>query len=127
MSDDADTYDFSGTWRSSYTFTTASPDADFTNEYDVKIHRAGNQLVIQSVPNDEGSYILLRLTLDDRLLTGTWYEHTAEKGHYKGVMYYGPLQLVMDKDGNAMRGNWLGVDDQMKMQGGEQTIVRVNK
>jgi len=118
-------FDFSGTWRSSYTFTTPSPDADFTDTYEVQIHEAGNQLVIQSLPNDEGSYILLRLTLDGRIATGTWYEHTSPKGHYKGVMYYGPLQFVMDEDGNALRGNWLGVDDNMKMQGGEQTVVRV--
>jgi hypothetical protein len=120
-------YNLSGTWRSSYTFTTPSPDADFTNDYDVQIHQIGNQVVIQSTPTKDGSYILLRLTRDGRLLTGTWYEHTAEKSHYKGVVYYGPLQLVIDEDGHAMRGNWLGVDDQMKMQGGEQTIVRVKK
>lgn len=120
-------FDFSGTWHSTYTFTTPSPDADFTDEYDVQIHRAGNQVIIQSLPNDKGSYILLRLTLDGRILTGTWYEQTEPTGHYKGVTYYGPLQLVMDEDGNAMRGQWLGVDEHMKMQGGEQTITRVSE
>ncbi len=120
-------YDFSGIWRNSYNFTTSSPDAKFTDEYDVKIHRAGpHKIVIQSQPNDKGSYILLRLTIDGRLLTGIWYEQTAPDGHYQGVTYYGPLQLIMDKDGNAMRGQWLGVDDHMKIQGGEQTIVRVD-
>jgi hypothetical protein len=118
-------YDFSGVWRSSYNFTTNSPDAPFTDEYDVQIYPAGaNRIVVQSQPNDKGSYILIRLTLDDRLLTGIWYEQTAPGGHYKGVTYYGPIQLVMDEDGNAMHGQWLGVDDHMNMQGGEQAIVR---
>lgn len=122
----AQDFDFSGVWQSSYTFTTASPDAEFTDEYDVQIYWAGaNKIVIQSQPNDKGSYILLRLTIDGRLLTGIWYEQTAPGGHYQGVTYYGPIQLVMDEDGNAMRGQWLGVDDHMKIQGGEQKIIRV--
>lgn len=118
-------FDFSGVWESSYSFTTPSPDSDFTDSYKVKIHKTGNQVVIQSVPNDSGSYILLRLTVDGRILTGTWYENTAPSGHYKGVVYYGPIQLILDEDGKAMRGQWLGVDDHMKMQGGEQTIVKL--
>ena len=47
-------FDFSGIWRSSYTFTTPSPDAEFTDEYDVQIYRAkANKIVIQSQPNDK--------------------------------------------------------------------------
>jgi hypothetical protein len=122
----AQDYDFSGKWQSSYTFTTDSPDAAFTDAYDVDIRLAGNQLVIQSLPKEDGSYILIRVTLDDRILTGTWYEQTAPDGHYKGVIYYGPIQMVMDEDGNAMRGKWLGLDDKMIMQGGNQQIVRLD-
>lgn len=118
-------FDFSGIWHSRYDFTTASKDSGFTDEYDVRIYPAsGNEIVIQSLPNDKESYILLRLIRDGRILTGTWYEQTAPTGHYKGVTYYGPIQLVLDEDGNAMRGMWFGVDDQMEMQGGNQIITR---
>lgn len=120
-------YNFSGIWRSSYSFSSSSPDAEFTDAYDVHIHRAGNLLIIQSVPNNKGSYILLRLTIDGRILTGTWYETTAADGHYKGVTYCGPLQMIMDEDGNAMRGMWVSADDDMKLQYGQQTVVRVEK
>ena len=123
----AQDFDFSGVWRSSYTFTSESDDSEFIDEYNVRIQKVGSQLVIQSLPNQEGSYILLRLTLDGRILTGTWYEQTSPTGHYKGVTYYGSLQMLMDEDGNAMRGKWIGVDQNMKMQGGTQTIVRTKK
>lgn len=119
-------FDFSGKWQSSYTFDTSSPDSDFTDNYEVDIRGAGNQIIIQSLPKDDGSYILLRLTQDGHILTGIWYEHTAAKGHYEGVTYYGGVQLLVDQDGNAMHGRWLGLDDQMTFQSGEQHIVRVS-
>lgn len=66
------------------------------------------QTVLESLPNVNKSYLLVRLTVEDGVATGTWHEHTDPKGYYKGVVYHGVLQLVIDDDGRHMKGKWLG-------------------
>ena len=82
----------SGTWRSTYHYKSTSREGDFTGEHNVQLFCIGNQVVVQSIPDGSGSYLFLRLTLDDHILTGTWHEYTEPKGHYKGAHYYGAIQ-----------------------------------
>ncbi len=119
--------DFSGIWHSVYHYTSTAKPGTFTSEYDVKIYQAGNQLVIQSVPNEAGSYLLLRLSIDDRILTGTWHEQTSPTGGYKGVTYYGAVQLIIDEDGAAIRGEYVGFNRKMFVQHGKWEIVRTGQ
>jgi len=116
--------DFSGSWHSKYHYTSTAKEGRFTSEYDVKMYRTGNQLVIQSLPNENEDYILLRLSVDGRFLTGTWYEQTSPTGDYEGVSRYGALQLIVDEDGQAMHGKWVGFNRKMYVQGDDWEIVR---
>lgn len=124
----AENYDFTGTWHSINKYTSTAKPGQFTSEYDVEIHRAGNQIVIQSVkPDKEGAYVLLRLTLDGRILTGTWHESTSPIGDYSGEERYGAIQLILSDDGNVMRGKWVGFNRKMYVQTDDWEIVRTNK
>jgi hypothetical protein len=46
--------------------------------------------------------------VDGSILTGTWVEHTSPDGHYRGAVYHGALQLVLDPTGRKMTGRWVG-------------------
>lgn len=120
----SDKHDFSGIWHSVYNYTSSAKPGNFESAYDVKILCVGNQVVIQSIPNDYGDYVLLRLTQDNRILTGTWYEQTSPKGPYKGVAYYGAIQLVISKDGNSISGKWVGFDRQMNVRSDDWKMTR---
>lgn len=123
----AQDFDFSGIWHSVYHYTSTSIAGEHTSEYDLKAYRAGNQIVMQSLPNQEKAYILLRLTLDGRLLTGTWHEQTSPTGPYKGVTYYGALQLVISEDGRSMKGKYVGFNRKMYVQSGDWELTLVDK
>ena len=116
--------DFSGTWHSVYYYTSSAAPGMFVSEYDVKIHHKDGHLIIESQPSKEESYILLRLSLEGRIATGTWEEHTSPSGSYKGVIYHGALQLVLAEDGQALHGMYIGFDRRMEVRSGHWEIVR---
>src|SRR5689334_13462843 len=107
MSDTTTT--FEGTWHSSYWYPSNTHAGEDVSEYDVTVRQTGNQLVIESTPDDNGAYILVRLSVDDEVATGTWHETTAPEGDFKGTIYSGALQLIISRDHNAMTGKWVGI------------------
>lgn len=119
--------DTSVLWHSTYTYYSATRNDTFTAEHDMQLFPVDDQLVIQSLPDENGSYSLMRLTVDDRLLTGTWHEHTEPEGHYKGATYYGGVQFVLSEDGKSMRGQWIGFGKRLDMKTGEWILTRTDK
>jgi hypothetical protein len=117
-------YDLSGAWHSSYKYTSSAKDGAFTSDYDVKLHKIGNHLVVESLPNQEGSYLIMRLTLDNRIATGVWEESTSPTGSYKGVVYHGAVQLVLDENENTWRGRYVGFSRNMEVLGNEWVISK---
>jgi len=117
-------HDFSGMWHSVYRYTSSTRPGEFESVYDVKLYRDGNQLVMESLPNEEGSYVLMRLSLDGRIATGTWQETTSPNGHYKGVICHGALQLVLDEAGDGFYGKWVGFDRRMEVRSGSWEVTR---
>jgi hypothetical protein len=85
--------------------------------------RRGNRLVFQSMPTQDGSFLLVRLRLDGRIATGGWEETTSPDGPFKGTRFYGPLMFVLDEDGKALRGMWLGVGRQQQVKANKWEIV----
>lgn len=102
-------YTFSGTWHSTYWFPSNNHDGEETSEYDVDVYQQGNSLVLESQPNEMGAYILVRLTIDGNVATGTWHETTSPTGEFKGMIYSGALQLLINEDADAMIGKWVGI------------------
>ena len=100
---------FDGIWHSTYWFPSNKHSGEETSEYDVTVSRDGEQLVLQSQPTENGAYILIRLSIDDDVATGTWHETTAPEGDFKGMVYSGAMQLLISKDGQTMEGKWVGI------------------
>jgi hypothetical protein len=100
---------FDGTWHSTYWYPSNKHDGEDTSKYEVTVYQQGNSLVLESKPNDIGAYILIRLTIDGNLATGTWHETTSPDGEFKGMIYSGALQLLISEDGKKMTGKWVGI------------------
>jgi hypothetical protein len=100
--------DFSGAWQSIHWYPTKNDDAEESSTYHMVAHQTGHDIVFQSLPMDDGSYMLIRLSVDGDVATGTWYENTSPKGDFAEVMYSGAGQLIISKDKRSMEGLWAG-------------------
>lgn len=120
-------YDFSGLWKSSYVFKSSTRAGEFEKVHYVKMHLKGNQLVVESLPDQDDAYMIARFSLDGRVATGSWQEHMAKHDYYEGKVYHGAAQLVLDADGNALRGKWVGFGENMVVNTGKWEIVRTDE
>jgi hypothetical protein len=107
-----------GIWRSMYRYPSSGRGAEFTSEHLVQMFRKGNNLILESVPGEGESYLLLRLSLEDNIATGTWEDSTDPNGYYKGATYHGAVQLVINDEQNHMAGKWVGVGKNMEINTG---------
>jgi hypothetical protein len=101
---------YSGIWHSQYTYHSTGRGKDFTGEHYVVLRQDGNRITGESLPVNNGSILRLDLDLNGAVATGTWSERTLPAGYYRGSVYHGGLQLVIDPMGKTMRGKWVGFD-----------------
>ncbi|HSW79819.1 MAG TPA: hypothetical protein VLG47_03510 [Candidatus Saccharimonadales bacterium] len=102
--------DFGGVWHSIYHYKHPDLPGLQKSEHDVKIYRKGDELIIESLPNDENSYLIVHLKLDGNIATGSWEEHTSPTGAHKREIYSGAVQFVLSDDGNDFDGMYLTFD-----------------
>lgn len=101
--------DFSGAWHFQYVSPTSDDKSEETSSYEMSAHAKGNEVVFESVRPDKGdSYMIVRLTLEGGLATGTWHETTATTGDFKGMTYSGAGQMLISADGKQLQGLWAG-------------------
>ncbi|MEK7152922.1 MAG: hypothetical protein AAB834_03175 [Patescibacteria group bacterium] len=110
--------ELSGIWRSRYEYPSSSRNGVFFAEHYVRVMRVGSAFVVESIPEVNDSYLILRLSLDDSIATGSWQECTSPTGYYKGAIYHGAIQLVIDKDHKRMKGKWVGFNKRMEIKTG---------
>ncbi|ONI74985.1 hypothetical protein ALI144C_40135 [Actinosynnema sp. ALI-1.44] len=115
--------DFSGIWHSRYIYPSTRRGGDFTGEHYVVVRQQGNRLLGHSVPATNGSVLNLELALNGSVATGTWSERTSLTGYYRGAVYHGAIQLVVDPMGKSMAGKWVGFDREFAVNSGEWTLV----
>jgi hypothetical protein len=100
---------FSGDWESTHWYPTADDNGEHADSYMMTAHQKGHEIVFESKPRDNGSYLIIRLHIDGDLATGTWEESTAPEGSYDGTIYTGAGQLILDDDKQRMFGKWAGI------------------
>src|SRR6266540_5531464 len=74
----------------------------FEGEHYLVLRREGSKLIGQSLPHSVDSRLRLHLSVDGPVATGTWTERTSPEGYYRGAVYHGTLQLVIDPMGGPM-------------------------
>jgi len=111
-------HDLTGVWLSRYRYLSSSREREFEGKHYVRILREGRFLVAESVPEVSESYLLMRLAVDDEVVTGSWHEETNPNGYYKGAMYHGAIQLLLNKGHDHMRGQWIGFGKDQQINAG---------
>jgi hypothetical protein len=84
------------------------------------------RLTGQSVPHTTGSRLRVQLVVDGSIATGTWTERTSPTGYYRGSVYHGTLQLIVNPMGRAMSGKWLGFGKNFQVNTGEWELTWVD-
>jgi hypothetical protein len=128
--DKTQTNTFAGLWHCTYWYPSNTGSGDDPSEYRMKSYQTGDTVVLESVPNEEGSYMLVRLHVDDDIATGNWHETTSPTGEFKGAIYSGAGQLTVDPDTRRMEGQWAGAgfdhdEQKMRIYSGRWEIVPV--
>lgn len=99
--------------------------AQFEGEHHVVLRQRGDHISAQSLPNSLDSVLTLDLAVDGPALTGKWMERTSSVGYYKGAVYHGAIQLLIDPTGRSMKGQWLGFDKKSNINSGLWELSRV--
>lgn len=127
MTEKTEKYDFSGVWLSTYRVQSGPEKKNIEIEHYVVMYHSDDHLVIESMPNKEGSYMMARFTLDGRIATGTYHSQNAPKSAAKGAIYYGAAQLMLDEDGKALRGKGVGFGKDGEIKVSDWQLVRVGQ
>ena len=109
---------FDGIWRSDYTYHSSDRDENLLAQNYVRIYPKGNEIIIESIPEVNDSYVLARLTVDGNVATGAWQKVSNPKGEYKGTIYHGAAQLVISDDEKTLEGMWVGFGRKMVVKDG---------
>lgn len=116
-----------GIWRSHYEYTSSSRSGIFENEHYVVIQQRGKHVTVKNLPHTSESVIELKLEQDGQVLTGTWRECTSPTGYYKGKVYHGVIQLVINKKRTYIEGKWLGFGANLEINTGNWSFTRLAK
>lgn len=108
-----------GVWHSRYIYYSTGRQNDFVGEHYVVLNQQENHLSGQSLPNSLNSLLTFDLSVNDSIVTGTWIERTSPTGYYKGAVYRGTIQLLIDPTGSRMAGRWLGFDKEYNINAGD--------
>ena len=68
----------------------------------------GRKLQARSLPGSAPSRLMMDMTVNGQVITGTWTEETNPTGYYQGSTYHGAIQLLADLTGHRLTGQWVG-------------------
>lgn len=119
-------YDFSGVWHSKYRVPSGPDQKIIETEHDVVMYKHGSHLVIETLPKEDGSYMMARFTIEGRIITGTYHSENSPKSATKGAVYFGAAQLVLNEDGDKLEGKAVGFGRDMQVKMSDWTLTRIH-
>jgi hypothetical protein len=60
------------------------------------------------------------------VVTGSWRETTSPAEYYRGAIYHGTFQMIIDPSGRNMHGMWLGFSRDFKVNSGQWELTLEN-
>jgi len=100
---------YSGKWHFRHWYPTKDDSAEECGEFDMVGHQTGHTLVLESIKDKhKEAYMLVRLTIDGNVASGSWHEDADKGGPSAGAEYSGAGQMIISDDGNSMDGMWAG-------------------
>jgi transcriptional regulator with XRE-family HTH domain len=97
----------SGIWLSRYDYYSSSRGKWFPGQHYVLMLQRGAYINVRSLPGQH-SRLALDLSVNGRMVRGTWAEHTNDGGYYRGALYDGSIILELNATATRMKGRWLG-------------------
>lgn len=113
-----------GVWHSRYVYYSSGRQGEFVGQHYVVLNQQENRVSGQSLPNSLNSLLTLDLSVADSAATGSWIERTSPTGYYKGAVYRGSIQLLVDPTRTKMTGRWLGFDKESNINTGDWEFTR---
>jgi transcriptional regulator with XRE-family HTH domain len=114
-----------GIWLSTYAYRSSGRDATFTSNHYVMLLQRGARLMVRSLPAS-ASQLSMDLSVNGRVVTGTWTEQTQGDGYYRGAVYHGALQLL-EQDGKLLAGKWVGFGKEGEVNDGPWSLTMVDE
>jgi hypothetical protein len=117
----------SGIWLSKYKYVSSGRDnAELLGMHYVVVLQHGTGLSVQSLPKgslNPESPLWMTLEADRHIVTGTWTEETAKDGYYRGAVYHGAIQMLVEPTGRRMQGQWVGFGKEFDVNTGPWELV----
>lgn len=82
----------------------------------VKMKLKKEELAIESLPNQDNSYMSASFTIEKDVATGTYQSYNAPNTAAPGSRYYGVAQLVVQPDGKSLKGKGVGFSKSGKVE-----------
>lgn len=116
----------SGIWRSWYQYVSSGRNNTTyeSQHYGVLLQR-GSRLQFRSLPNTAEGRVLMDMTSNGQVVTGTWSEQTDSSGYYQGSVYHGAIQMLLEPTGHRMSGKWVGFGREFDLNTGPWTLELV--
>jgi transcriptional regulator with XRE-family HTH domain len=115
-----------GIWLSGYDYESTGRGATFTSHHYVAVVQHGARLQVRSMPGSR-SRLLMDLTANGQVLTGTWTEETNAAGYYQGAVYHGAIQFLLQPTGRKMTGKWVGFGRDFDLNTGPWSLELVTR
>ena len=116
-----------GIWRSRYEYVSSGRGVKtFASEHYVLILHRGSRLQLRSLPDTALSRVVMDLTVNGQVITGTWTEQTNPSGYYQGAVYHGAIQMLLEPSGRRMAGKWVGFGRDFDLNTGPWTLQLVS-
>jgi hypothetical protein len=116
-----------GIWRSRYEYVSSGRDGkSFADEHYVLVLHRGAKVQVRSLAGSAPSRLVMDLTANGQVITGTWTEETNPEGYYQGAVYHGAIQLLLEPTGHRMTGKWVGFGRDFDLNTGPWTLELVS-
>lgn len=118
----------SGIYLSVYEYPSSGRGGTFTGKHYVMVVQRGTRLTVRSVPAS-GSQLSMDLSVNGRVLTGTWAEQTQPDGRYRGAVYTGAIQMIEDETlaPRRLAGTWVGFGKEGETNTGAWSLALVDE
>jgi transcriptional regulator with XRE-family HTH domain len=116
-----------GIWLSRYEYDSSGRGARFANAHYVLVVQQGRNLAVRSLPGTSAGRVIMDLTVNGQVITGTWTEETDPGGYYQGAVYHGAVQLLLDPSGRKMSGKWVGYGREWEINEGPWSLELVTR
>jgi transcriptional regulator with XRE-family HTH domain len=113
-----------GIWLSKYQYPSSSRGKVYSGAHHVLLIHRGSKVQVRSIGSP--SKLLMDLTAEGNVLTGTWREETDPDGYYRGATYHGAIQLTVGPSGHRMKGQWAGFGKDGEVNSGPWTLDLVS-